>query len=368
MEYLTKPTLWAFLIQELIFTSLIVGSYLAYRWVRIPMKQKLTKQALQNMKIKITPDLEERMINEDRLRHYVWPLFLACAVIFVIYAMTHPYIIQYGLWAGFLPEAYDLGVDDLYPRAILVGRILFWAFLGAWVYSVQFIFHRFLAYDLSPSVYLFITSRFLLAFTVGGTVALGLAVTGVETGGSINLGLGMVSVVLFFIGFFPEQGMNWIRTTALRILKQQDSIHRSTQLSEIQGLGIWHQGRLRQEGIENVQNLATTDVLSFIIGTPFPISQIIDWIDQAILILRIKNTKLAELEKVGIFRASEFLTNTSTKEYLMQLAEATNLKQTQLMVLSRGIQSAPNMQLVTHFRKNSSLYISKEKDQKVTRR
>jgi hypothetical protein len=57
-----------------------------------------------------------------------------------------------------------------FPRDILFGRFLFYGWLGAIVYSFHLTFRHFLTYDLTPSVYVFTSNRFLLALAlaVGG--------------------------------------------------------------------------------------------------------------------------------------------------------------------------------------------------------
>ena len=97
MEHLTEPTLWAFLFQAVLFPSYIPLTYLAYRWVRAPLKRDRVKQSLSQLGIDMTKELEEIMAGEYRLKHYIWPLFIASLVTFCFYAGVHPYCIQRGL-------------------------------------------------------------------------------------------------------------------------------------------------------------------------------------------------------------------------------------------------------------------------------
>jgi hypothetical protein len=136
MEHLTEPTLWAFLLQAVAFVAYIPLSYLAYRWVRAPLKRDRVKQSLSQLGIVQTEELEETMAGEYRLRHYLWPLSLACLTTMGLYALTHPYLIQGGLWVGILEEVINVhGGDNTFPRAIIGGRALFWGWLGAYIYS-----------------------------------------------------------------------------------------------------------------------------------------------------------------------------------------------------------------------------------------
>jgi hypothetical protein len=371
MEHLTEPTLWAFLLQAVLLTAYIPASYIAYRWVRAPLKRERVKQSLSQLGIGLTKELEETMAGEYRLRHYVWPLLITYLMTFATYAGTHPYVIQRGLLAGFLEEVINIfGADNLFLRAILVGRLLYWGWVGAWIYSFHLTFRRFLAYDLTPSVYIFTSSRFVLAMTVGGIVGTGVGTFSTAAGVPFDVNMATVSIVAFFIGFFPEQGLNWITATAQKVLKQQGGIAKETRLSEIEGLSIWHQGRLRQEGIENVQNLATADVLALVIGTPFPVTQIVDWVDQAILLVYASREEQFEdpeksraqfqaLEKVGLRCATDVLTATGDDEHLNQLASATGLNKDGLRMLHLGLESASNIKMVLRFRWQSSMDAAK---------
>ncbi|MBN1219685.1 MAG: hypothetical protein JXM69_12210 [Anaerolineae bacterium] len=349
----------------------IAVSFVAYRWVREPVKRNRARQALELLGYTETEGLageevaeseqlvdpqKSAVVNEYRLRHYIWPVFLACLLTFIVYAIAHPYAIQFGLWSGVLEEVIDIfGMDDVFPRRILAGRILFWGFIGAYTYSVHLIFRRFLSYDLTPSIYIFVANRLWLAMTVGAIVGVAVGTLNNAAGMSFDVNLALVSVILFVIGFFPDHGLTWLVSTAQTILKQRWNPSKELNLSEVEGLNIWQQARLKQEGIENVQNLAAANVADLVVSTPFTVNQIIDWIDQAILTVYASQNQLESLEKVGVRAASDLLTNTHEGRYLAELAEAAALNKSELKVLKRSLESALNMTLVARFRWQSSL-------------
>jgi hypothetical protein len=53
-------------------------------------------------------------------------------------------------------------------------------------------------------------------------------------------------------------------------------------------LNIWYESRLVEEGIEDMQNLATADIVNLMLYTRVPVERLIDWIDQSHLYLRVK--------------------------------------------------------------------------------
>jgi hypothetical protein len=121
------------------------------------------------------------------------------------------------------------------------------------------------------------------------------------------------------------------------------------QLSAIEGLSIWEQGRLRQEGLDNAQNLATADVARLVISTAFTINQLMDWIDQAILLVYASTDQFNALEQSGIRCASSFVTAAASPDNLSKLAEATKLDPNGLQMLYLAVQSAANIKLVARF-------------------
>jgi tetratricopeptide (TPR) repeat protein len=53
------------------------------------------------------------------------------------------------------------------------------------------------------------------------------------------------------------------------------------------GINTWHEARLLELGIDNVQSLATVDMCKLLLTTRFDTHQIVNWIDQAILHMKV---------------------------------------------------------------------------------
>jgi hypothetical protein len=350
MEFLTEPTLPAFLLQAIVLILPIPGSYLAYCWAQAPMQQQQQMQDMTNLGLAHLHRWEQTIQNRYQVRYYFTPLLLASIMLLVTFSLTHPYIIQTGIKVGLLEEVINVfGPDHGFPRAIPVGRFLFWGWMGAYVYAFILVYRRFRDYDLTPPVYIFVCNRFLLAFVVSSIVGVGLGAFSQSAGVSFDVNLATVSIVAFFIGFFPERGLAWVIMTAQQALKQQGRVTNEMTLSEIEGLSIWQQSRLQQDGIENVQNLATADIPALVITTPFSLSQIVDWVDQAILMVYASPTQFEALQNVATRCASDILVIART-DALDELAEASGLKPGELKVLCTVLQSALNMKTVAYFR------------------
>lgn len=355
MEFLTEPTLPVFLLQAIVLILPIPGSYLAYCRAQAPMQQQQQMQDMTNLGLAHLHHWEQTIQNRYQVRYYFTPLLLASMMLLATFALTHPYIIQTGLKVGILEEVINVfGPEHDFPRAIPVGRFLFWGWMGAYVYAFILVYRRFRDYDLTPTVYIFVCNRFLLAFVVSSIVGVGLGAFSQAAGASFDVNLATVSVVAFFIGFFPERGLAWITVTAQQALKQQGKVSSEMTLSEIEGLSIWQQSRLQQDGIENVQNLATVDIPTLVITTPFSLSQIVDWVDQAILLVYASTAQFEALQNVATRCASDVLVMSRT-DRLGDLAEASGLKPSELKVLCTVLHSALNIKIVAYFRWQSSM-------------
>jgi hypothetical protein len=321
------------------------------------------KRSLSQLGVPWTKEFEGVMASEYHLRHYAWPLLFASVITFLDFSLAHPYVIQRGFGAGFVEEVINIfGVDDLFPRVVLAGRFLFWAWFGASIYSFQLIMRRFLSYDLNPGVYVFSSNRFMLAFAVASIVCIGLGTFSTAAGVSFDVNMATVSIVAFFIGFFPALGISWIGAMAQKTLGQQRGIAKEMSLSEVEGLSIWQQGRLKQENIENVQNLAAADIPTLVISTPFTVNQIIDWVDQAILLMYASPEQFEALTKVGLRCASDVLTAGSDNERQSQMTNATGLNEDGLRMLYLALQSAPNIEIVSRFGWQSSMDEARQKE------
>jgi len=92
----------------------------------------------------------------------------------------------------------------------------------------------------------------------------------------------------FVIGVFPVLGWQIIQAIVslafkriVLVLKEQYP------LSELDGLNIWYESRFLEEGIEDMQNLATANLVDVMLNTRIPINRLVDWIDQSLLYLHL---------------------------------------------------------------------------------
>jgi hypothetical protein len=123
------------------------------------------------------------------------------------------------------------------------------------------------------------------------------------------------NALAFVIGVFPTVG--WQALTQLLVrapLKiAVPSLRSDYPLSALDGLNIWYEARLLEEGIEDMQNLATADLVDAMLNTRIPIDRLVDWVDQSLLYLHVGRPRNHEdrdrliLRRYGIRTASDLI-------------------------------------------------------------
>jgi hypothetical protein len=156
------------------------------------------------------------------------------------------------------------------------------AFLGAYFFSLQMLFRRYVRRDLRPSAYIQVTLRILLAII--GIWVLERVLVLEEPVGRVAPE-DVVKVVGFAIGMFPRIAWQYVqgwtkRFTSTAVLP---GVHSALPISDLDGLTVWHEARFEEEDIENIPNMATADLLELMLNTRVAPDRLVDWVDQAIL-------------------------------------------------------------------------------------
>lgn len=181
-----------------------------------------------------------------------------------------------------------------------------YGFLGAYIFCIQLIYRRYTTFDLQPSVYMNCTLTLIagLAFnyTAFTTIA---ALAG--TSQTEGIGAGLSAIVAFSLGYFPMLAIRWFNELTNAALGNNGYRIDSLPLSVIDGISQFHETRLRDEGIDNVQNLASVKIDHLLASTPFNAQQALEWIDQAILISYIDPGNVESFRRIGVRKVSDFL-------------------------------------------------------------
>jgi hypothetical protein len=135
-------------------------------------------------------------------------------------------------------------------------------------------------------------------------------------------------------------------------------------LSALDGLTVWHEAHLEEEDIENVPNMATTDIVELFLNTRVPPNRIIDWVDQAILythlspggdekdrgIKELEEQRRRELRSLGVRTATSLVELPVRDPGTRRVLEARKLDPDALALVQEAIKSNDNFALVRRWR------------------
>lgn len=280
----------------------------------------------------------------------LFPLFLFTAVVATGWTAT--------LWQA------DVLTGGPRPDAYSTLDVMAFAFLGAYAFTVQLLVRRYFQADLKASAY--------AASFVRIAVAVGIVAVAHRAGLLIG-GDTAQAAVAFVIGSFPLVGVQLLHravTTLARVaVPVLDFPH---PLSDLEGLSIWYEARLLEEGIEDMQNLLTANVPEVILHTRVPVARLVDWIDQAHLYLRLpplseddrKNALTSThprcvLHRIGVRDASGFLDAFPLDDdgalrpigvMSATAVESAGMSAAQVATISRIIDADPGMETVWRWR------------------
>jgi hypothetical protein len=159
----------------------------------------------------------------------------------------------------------------------LPGDALRFGFMGAYSFSLQMLMRRFFQSDLKASAY--------IASSVRVISVLILVLVLVEAG-LLGSSPAHACAAAFIVGFFPLVGMQLLqKAIAAGLRRWVPTLRNPYPLSDLDGLNVWYEARMLEEGIEDMQNLVTANIVDVLLHTKVPVGRLVDWMDQAHLYL-----------------------------------------------------------------------------------
>jgi hypothetical protein len=201
-------------------------------------------------------------------------------------------------------------------------------FLGAYAFALSMLVRRFYQSDLRPSAYAAVVLRIVLVLLILAVLHQMFLIGG--SAGTVALASQYVTA--FVVGFFPLAALQALQRVAAKVLQvAAKQMAPAYPLEQLDGLNIWYEARLAEEGVEDMQNLTTMNLVDVILHTRAPVGRLIDWIDQAFLLIHLDPARReingapsadanpregaatrAALRRIGVRSATDLLTAFST--------------------------------------------------------
>lgn len=178
-----------------------------------------------------------------------------------------------------------------------------YGFLGAYIFGMGSLVRQFMADDIQLRYYASLTHRYLTVFVLSWLITLLLPA---DPAGELTQPQNFL-IAAFVIGLFPTSGLRVAARVGARVLNiRLEGFEENQPLTQLDGLNAYHEDRLLLEGIESVQNMSCANIVDLMLKTRYPVEQIVDWINQALLMLHARE-RYPEFQKSGIRTATDFL-------------------------------------------------------------
>jgi hypothetical protein len=339
---------------------------------KVERRDNLYRKKFEGVYGKLTDDVSQRVLAENAM-----PVVLAT----VLFSLGWVLVLQ--------PESVFsrtlFGTEiRLAPSRVPLDEIGF-AFLGAYFYALQMLMRRYYQNDLKTSAYINVAVRVIIVVLLTWILTeVWTYAPAAEGSGGAGEGVDRTAAwrygIAFTIGVFPDVGWQLLQK-ALKVPARwvDDSFRVRYPLSQIDGLNLWYQSRLLEEGIEDMQTLVTANLVDVMLHTRIPMDRLVDWLDQAVLLLHLPEdaegkrdeqpsdpevqSARAMLRRLGIRKAMELLSVYEHRELrfrLPALSEAESGAGRALQVLvavAEAVRREPVLHYVVHWKSFPETYL-----------
>jgi hypothetical protein len=258
--------------------------------------------------------------------HFILPVLLSTLI-----AMLGLAVLFFGNESGIyerhnlLLAGTHLAEANVVPYQQQALLVLGMAFLGAYLWGLQTLFRRFVLNDLLPGTFY----SFFIRMIFASIIAL-LVYHGIEAivDGNEQISGSVMPLMAFFVGMFPQRGLNWL-TRRLRFQSYEtDPSVRELPLEMIEGMTIHDKLRLQEQGIDTCYDLALADFIPLLLKTPYSARELIDWLLQAKLCVKF-GPAVKDLRERGIRTIKDIYTLEENE--IGEMAQQTTLTENSLL-------------------------------------
>lgn len=262
--------------------------------------------------------------SKNNMTAFMWPTTIMSLFLLAMWGLVLAPNGLSGLWVSLYEQQepvktelgtfWDVNNQQFFDYLTNNASLVTWTFLGTYFYVINILIRRWLLSDLTTGVLWKINIRFAISFIIGFL----LIAIWTETEVAI--------AIAFFTGIIPEATLNWVKNTVTAALNLDGEYRKLFEPSNLQqtitGLSFWQIERLADEGIDNVQNLATKEIPDLLIQTRFDTQCLLQWIDQSILVNQLdqteKDTKIySHFKKAFIQTASDLMDRTTNNHTVL---------------------------------------------------
>ncbi len=174
-------------------------------------------------------------------------------------------------------------------------------FVGAYVWSVNYLILRIANFDLSPLSFLSTSAHILMTVFAAWVLRQVLAAPVPEA-----VAVAVLLGIAFLSGLYPSLGVNvlvdrlpgWLRFK--HDVAELSQIERSFPLDLLDGIDTTIKFRLNELDIAEVQNLAAANPVELFVETPYGFAEILDWMAQAQLLAELGPQRFLAARNAGI--------------------------------------------------------------------
>jgi len=292
---------WMMLCGIAVLVSFFPLTVCSYHVFRLPKKRQEFNKIRKRLLEKKIEDPNTFSVIDEKFR---WGDYCLPLLFVTVFSILGFYLLFHKIDTETESTALLLSGVELVQKSIKDGSkvAIGMAFLGAYVWSIRYIFVRLMTIDLPPGAFYSVGIRMVFASFIALVFyyfALALPDKILVIPIPNQTLVEMTPVVAFITGIFPQRALNYMVEYFKFSASDSEKRAHALPLDMLEGITAFHKVRLSEMGIENVQNLVKASLVELMLKTPYKPRQLIDWMVQGRLCIQFK-TDVKKLREAGV--------------------------------------------------------------------